>query len=151
NGAFSMLFAVLGFSISGFAQTTISTGSIQGTVTDPSGARITAAKVSITNLATGESASANTNSAGAYTFAFLKPADFAVTIEAQGFKTMRLPLTVKVDQTTNGNAKLTLGESSESINVSAVTLQINTLQPTVQGVLTSGQIANLPINGRNFL
>src|SRR5262245_56994956 len=114
HGALAMCLAIAGLFISALAQTTISTGSIQATVTDPSGALVTGAKVSITNVATGQSDSVKTNSAGAYTFAFLKPADFAVTIEAQGFKTMRLPLTVKVNQTTNGNAKLTIGSSSES-------------------------------------
>src|SRR5262249_17530894 len=109
------------------------------------------AKVSLTNVATGESASANTNSTGAYTFAFLRPGDYVVKIEANGFKTTRLALIVKVDQTANGSARLVIGDSSESIEVLATSLQVNTVQATVQGVLTSSQIANLPVNGRNFL
>jgi hypothetical protein len=62
-----------------------------------------------------------------------------------------LPITVKVDQTANGNATLVVGDSSETVDVSASDLQVNTIQATVQGVLTSTQIANLPVNGRNFL
>jgi hypothetical protein len=147
----AMLIVVLGLAISGFAQTTISTGGIQGTVTDASGAVISGAKVSLTNVGTGEIASANTNSAGAYIFAFLRPGDFVVRIEANGFKTTRLPLTVKVDQMAIGSTKLVLGDSSDSIEVLATSLQVNTVQATVQGVLTSSQIANLPVNGRNFL
>ena len=146
-----MLVVLLGLAISVFSQTTVSTGGIQGTVTDPSGALIIGAKVSVSNAATEQIASVKTNSAGSYTFAFLKPGDFDVTVEAKGFKTTRLPLTVKVDQTTNGSAKLVIGDSSESVLVRATDLQVNTSQATVQGVLTSGQIANLPINGRNFL
>jgi len=147
----SVLVHVVGLAISVFSQTTVSTGGIQGTVTDPSGALISGAKVSLTNLATEQIASVNTNSAGAYTFAFLKPGDFVVTIEAKGFKTTRLSLMVKVDQTANGDAKLVVGGSSESIDVLASMLQVNTVQATVQGVLTSEQISNLPVNGRNFL
>ena len=146
-----MLVVLLGLAISAFSQTTVSTGGIQGTVTDPSGALIIGAKVSVSNAATEQIASVKTNSAGSYTFAFLKPGDFEVTIGANGFKTTRLPLVVKVDQTTNGSAKLVIGDSSESVLVRATDLQVNTAQATVQGVLTSGQIANLPINGRNFL
>ncbi len=147
----AILGAVLALTISLFSQTTISTGGIQGTVTDPSGALVSGANVSLTNMATGQIASVDTNSAGDYTFAFLKPGDFAVAIEAKGFKTTRLSLMVKVDQTENGDAKLVVGDSSESIDVLASMLQVNTVQATVQGVLTSGQIANLPVNGRNFL
>src|SRR5580704_10524015 len=147
----AILVALLGLVVSGFSQTTISTGGIQGTVTDPSGPLVTGALVSITNTATGQTASVKTNSAGAYTFAFLKPGDYVIRIEAKGFKITRLPITVKVDQTTNGNGTLAVGDSSEVVDVLASGLQVNTIQPTVQGVLTSTQIANLPVNGRNFL
>src|SRR5215469_14209652 len=143
--------AVVVLAISAFSQTTVSTGGIQGTVTDPSGALISGAKVSLSNVTTGELASVNTNSAGAYTFAFLKPGDFVVTVEAKGFKTTRMSLVVKVDTTANGGAKLVIGNASESVDVLASDLQVNTTQAIVQGVLTSGQIADLPINGRNFL
>ena len=147
----AILVALLGLVVSGFSQTTISTGGIQGTVTDPSGPLVTGALVSITNTATGQTASVKTNSAGAYTFAFLKPGDYVIRIEAKGFKITRLPITVKVDQTTNGNGTLAVGDSSEVVDVLASGLQVNPIQPTVQGVLTSSQIANLPVNGRNFL
>ena len=89
----AILVALLGLVVSGFSQTTISTGGIQGTVTDQSGALVTGAIVSITNTATGQTASVNTNSAGAYMFAFLKPADYVLRIEARSFKTTRLPIT----------------------------------------------------------
>jgi hypothetical protein len=95
----AILVAFLGLVVSGFSQTTVSTGGIQGTVTDPSGALVTGAIVSITNTATGQTASVKTNSAGAYTFAFLKPADYVVRIEARSFKTTRLPITVAFPQT----------------------------------------------------
>jgi hypothetical protein len=66
----AILVTVLGIVVSGFSQTTVSTGGIQGTVTDPSGALVTGAIVSITNTATGQTASVNTNFAGAYTSLF---------------------------------------------------------------------------------
>ena len=62
----AVLVALLGLVVSGFSQTTISTGGIQGTVTDPSGVLVTGAIVSITNTATRQTPSVKSNSAGAY-------------------------------------------------------------------------------------
>ena len=77
------------------------------------------ARVSITDTATRQAASVSTNSEGEYTFAFLKPDEFAVEVEAKGFETMRFLLTVKVGQTTNGSAKVAVGEGSETVDVHA--------------------------------
>jgi hypothetical protein len=145
-------FAVMAVcSASLFAQTTISTGSIQGVVTDPSGAVVSGAKVTITNRATGQVIPTTTSSAGVYTSGALIPGDYSVRIEAPGFQSLDQAVTVRVNTTSNGNARLTLGESSQTVEVQASQLAVNTEQATVQGVLTSQQIENLPINGRNFL
>jgi hypothetical protein len=133
------------------AQTTISTGSIQGTVTDPSGALLAGAQVLITNNATGQVITTKTNSAGGYTSGALVPGNYTVRLQATGFKATVLTITVLVGNTANGNAKMEVGQTSETIEVEANQIQVNTEQPTVQGVLTSSQIENLPVNGRNFL
>jgi hypothetical protein len=133
------------------AQTTISTGSIQGTVTDPSGASVAGAKVTIRNAGTNQAIQATTNSAGTFASGALMPGQYVVRIESSGFKTTELPVMVQVNTTAAANAKLSLGESSQVVEVQASTLAVNTEQSTVQGVLTSQQIENLPINGRNFL
>jgi hypothetical protein len=134
-----------------FAQTTISTGSIVGTVTDPTGAVVSGAKVEITNKGTSQSQSFMTSSAGTYASGALTPGDYTVRIEAKGFKTAQIPVVVQVNTTASANAKLTLGESAQIIDVQATDLGVNTEQATVQGVLNAEQIENLPINGRNFL
>src|SRR5438445_13189481 len=133
------------------AQTTISTGSIQGTVTDPSGAVVSGATVKITNKATGQGISTTTSSAGTYTSGALLPGEYVVRVEGQGFKTSELPVTVQVGVTSAGNVKLNVGEASQVVEVQAAQLQVNTEQATVQGVLNAQQIDNLPVNGRNFL
>src|ERR1700686_5132676 len=69
------------------AQTTISTGSIQGSVADATGAVVGNAKITITNQATGQRANFETNSAGAYASGALTPGDYVVRAEAPGFKT----------------------------------------------------------------
>lgn len=132
-------------------QTTISTGSIQGTITDQSGAVVSGARVMITNKGTGQTFSVTTTSAGAYVSGALIPGDYEVRVEAQGFKTFEAPVTVQVNVTSPGNFRLAVGQQSEVVEVQASGVQVNTEQATVQGVLTSQQIENLPINGRNFL
>jgi hypothetical protein len=72
-------------------------------------------------------------------------------VEGQGFKTTELGVTVQVNTTESGNIKLEVGQSAQVVEVEATELGVNTEQATVQGVLTSEQIENLPINGRNFL
>jgi hypothetical protein len=134
-----------------YAQTTISTGSVQGTVTDQSGALVAGAKVTITNKSTGRVINVSTTSAGAYTSGALTPGDYVVRVEAKGFKTSEEPLTVQVGVTSSGNIKLQVGEATQVVEVQASEVQVNTEQATVQGVLTTEQIENLPINGRNFL
>ena len=134
-----------------FAQTTISTGSIVGTVTDPSGALVSGAKVTITNKGTGQVVTTTTTSTGNYATGALIPGDYTIRVEGAGFKTTEMLVVVQVNTTASGNLKLNLGESSQVVEVQASELTVNTEQATVQGVITAQQIENLPINGRNFL
>ena len=142
---------VLLASMSLFAQTTISTGSIQGTVTDPSGAVVSGVKVTITNKATGQPFVTSTSSSGTYASGALTPAEYQLEFDAKGFKTVQVSITVQVNTTSSGSVILTLGQAAEVVQVEGSALSVNTEQATVQGVLTAQQIENLPINGRNFL
>ena len=145
----ALCFTILG-SVA-MAQTTISTGSIQGTVVDPSGAVVSGAKVIVSNRSTGHSITTTTNSSGVYTSGALNPGNYVVRVEAQGFKTAELPLTVQVGVTTPGSVGLQVGQADQVVEVQGSALQVNTEQATVQGVLSAQQIDTLPINGRNFL
>ena len=130
------------------AQTTMSTGSIQGTVTELSGAAIPGAKVTITNRFTGRVITVTTTKAGAYASGALTPGTYRVRVEAQGFKTSELPLTVQAGVTASGNMKLQVGESKQVVEVTPP--QLNTEQATIQTVLSSRELESVPINGRNF-
>ncbi len=132
------------------AQTTISTGSIVGTVTDNSGAVVPNAKVTITGP-TGQTIHDVTNGNGAYSSGSLIPGAYTIRVEANGFKTTQLPVNVQVANAANGNVKLEIGQESTVVEVQGSEVQVNTEQATVQGVLTASQIENLPVNGRNFL
>ncbi len=133
-----------------FAQTTVSTGSIVGTVTDSTGAVVAAARVTIVG-STGQTIKATTNGQGGYSSGSLIPGAYTVRIEAKGFKTTQLALDVKVETSVNGSVRLEIGQESTVVDVQATEVQVNTEQATIQGVLNSTQIENLPVNGRNFL
>jgi len=134
-----------------WAQTTVSTGSIQGTVTDPSGAVVGGAKVTITSQDTGQVLRTTTSSSGLYNSGGLVPGSYLIRTEASGFKSVNLPVNVQVGVTANGNVQLTVGQSSETVEVQGSSVAVNTEQAEVQGVLSAAQIENLPVNGRNFL
>ena len=133
------------------AQTTVAQGSIQGTVTDPSGAVVSDVRITITNKATGQVSTTSSSSSGTYSSGGLIPGDYVVRVEAKGFKTTQLPVVVQVAVTATGNVKLELGQESTVVEVQGSAVTVNTEQATVQGVLTADQIDKLPVDGRNFL
>src|ERR1700674_4541174 len=133
------------------AQTTVSTGSIVGTVSDPSGAVVSGAKVSITNVATGQLINLTTNSSGSFNSGALIPGNYKTLVSAKGFSSVEVSLTVLVGNTATANVNLQIGQQNQIIDVQGSAVRVNTEQATVQGVLNADQIDNLPVNGRNFL
>jgi hypothetical protein len=133
------------------AQTTLSTGSVVGTVTDPAGFVVADAKVVITNTATGQKLDLLTNSAGLYSSGPLAPGTYKVQVSAKGFSSMTETVVVRVGNAATFNAKLQVGQESQVIEVQGAAVQVNTEQAAVQGVLTSEQVENIPVSGRNFL
>jgi hypothetical protein len=134
-----------------FSQTTVGTGSIVGTVTDPSGAVVEGAKVVITNAETGVPVQLTTNAAGTYNSGALTPGNYRVQASVKGFSTFSQNVLLQVGNTATVNPKLQLGQESQVIEVQGSEVAVNTEQAEVQGVLDSRQIENLPVNGRNFL
>jgi hypothetical protein len=126
-------------------------GSIQGSITDPTGAVIPGASIVITNPATGSRQVSKSDSAGLYSVGPLLPGDYVLDITAANFQRMRVKTVVRTGTVTNGSEKLTIGSESVTIEVNAGALQVNTDQAGVQDVLTKQQVESLPINGRNFL
>jgi hypothetical protein len=133
------------------SQTTISTGSIQGTITDPQGATVPGAKITITSKGTGQSFAAPLSSTGSYNSGQLNPGTYLVRVEAAGFKTVQTTVEVQVGVVTSNDVALEVGSASAVVEVTAEGTRVNTVQTTLQSVLTADQIDNLPVNGRNFL
>src|SRR3974377_1845470 len=134
-----------------FAQTTVGTGSIVGTISDPSGAVITGAAITITNVANRQVIDLVTNASGYFNSGSLVPGDYKTRVSAKGFSSAEVSLTVRVGNTATANVKLQIGQETQVINVQDSEVRVNTEQATVQGVLGAEQIENLPVNGRNFM
>ncbi len=146
------LLAALGVSSRpAWSQVTLSTGSIEGTLTDPQGAVVVQAKVMINSRGTGTTTTPVVTSSGTFNSGPLSPGEYVVRIEANGFKTVQIPITVQVGNIASASTILELGASSSVITVEAGAEVVNLEQATIQGVVTQDQIDNLPINGRNFL
>jgi hypothetical protein len=133
------------------AQSTIATGSIEGIITDSSGAVFPGAKVTITNNDTGQILSLSTTSAGTCNSGSLVPGNYALRVEAEGFRTVEEGVVVRVGVISAVNLTLQVGASNTVVRVAEEAVAVNTEQPSVQGVLNKEQIENLPVNGRNFL
>ncbi len=133
------------------AQSTISTGNINGTVTDPSGAAVSGAKVAITRTDTGVTTNVTTNSSGFYNSGSITAGNYTVRVTAKGFSRSETGVQVQIGNNSAVNFKLQVGAESTTVTVEAAAVGVNTEQTSVQGVLTAAQIENLPVNGRNFL
>jgi hypothetical protein len=148
---FTLILALFSLTPPSLAQTTVGTGSIVGTVIDPTGALISGAEVTITNVPTGQAINLTTNSSGSFNSGALIPGNYKTQVSAKGFSSAVASSTVLVGNTATVNVKLQVGNKKEIIEVQGSVTQVNTEQPTVQGVLSEQQIDNLPVNGRNFL
>ena len=134
-----------------FAQVETST-SIRGIVTDSSGAAVPGAKVDIRNTATNEERTTNTDGSGFYAFPSIVPGTYDVTVIHPGFK--RAQVTNRVAQVTQSaqvDVMLEVGETSESVTVSAEGAElISTTTAEVAGTIESQLVNTIPLNGRNF-
>ena len=127
-------------------------GSIQGTVTDPTGAVIANAMIHVVNQATGVAVDTQSNSVGFYEVPSLFTGTYVVTITAPGMKTYKNILELLVAQTAVINATMTTGSVTQQVEVSADTVQLtNTENGIVSSTLENQRINQLPINGRNLL
>src|SRR5215831_3636873 len=112
--AFGFFPAILAGTVSPlFAQTTVATGNIVGTVTDPSKALISGAVVTIFNIATAQAIRATTNSSGAFDSGALIPGAYNAVISANGFGSAGSVVTVLVGNTVTLNVMLQVGEEKE--------------------------------------
>ncbi len=127
------------------------TGTIVGTVADPSGAVIPGAKVTATNVATGVSQSTVTTGAGTYTVPNLVVGTYNIAAEGQGFKPGSANgITLDVTQTRQVDFKLAVVGVESTVEVNTAPPLINTTDATIAGLVSEEQVQTLPLNGRNI-
>ncbi len=126
-------------------------GTISGLVTDPSGAIIPQAKVTLRNVGTGYTRSTPTGAAGEYVFTPLEVGIYQVTAEASGFKTeVRRNLELQVQQKLDVNFTLQVGSPTQTVEVKATAPPLQTSDSSLGQVVDTQKILNLPLNGRNI-
>src|SRR5689334_220756 len=132
-------------------QAQVDTGSITGTVTDPSGAVVGGAKVTLTNEGTAATLSTTAGSDGGYKFSPVRIGTYKLDATAQGFKTIsQTHVTVDVNANVLVNFKLQPGSVSETIEVTGEVPVLQTQDASVGQVVNSKGVNDLPLNGRNF-
>jgi hypothetical protein len=133
-----------------FGQTE-TTGAIRGTVTDPQGAVLPTATITVTSQGTSAVRTAMTDKDGQFTIGLLPPGVYGVTIAAPGFKTENPgAITVIVTETARVDAKLELGSQSETVNVSAAAAALQVENAAVGTVVDGSVIQELPLANRNY-
>ena len=128
------------------------TGVVIGQVTDPSGAAVTSATVTLTSNATGRDRVATTNSSGEYRFDDISNGTYKLQVTGPTFrKFVASGVIVDVASTTRVDAKLALGNVSEVVEVSAAAIQVETEGGALGSVVDGTQVKELPLNGRSFV
>lgn len=126
-------------------------GSILGTVTDPQGAAVPNAKVTVTNQRKGSSDVTTTNADGNYSVTHLIPDTYSVKVEAPNFKTSeQKEVLVSADSGANVNLALQVGSTSESVEVTAEAPQLKTDRADVAVTFNAKYVEDLPVLNRNF-
>src|SRR5437868_4304386 len=145
----AVVVAILALCASLAAQTT--TGRILGGVTDPSGAVLSGATVTITDTQRGTTRVLTTDQAGAYVAPNLDPGMYKVRAEAKGFKTVERPnVQLEVARDVLIDFALQTGNVSETVTVMEDVPLLNTTSSTLGGTLSNKEINDLPLNGRNY-
>lgn len=125
-------------------------GSISGTVTDGSGAVVPGAEVTATQTTTGLALKTITTGDGTYVFPSLAPSVYNVSVVRNGFESYaEKGLQVRADSALTVNVSLKTGSTTETVNVSAEAAQVDTTTGTLEQVIGTSQVNELPLNGRN--
>jgi hypothetical protein len=151
--AFSLLFAgalVCNVAVPyAYAQTNIS-GDLTGTVTDPSGAAIVGAKVTLTSSATGAINETKTNSTGSYRISLLKPGAYTLKVSSPGFRDAAAAVDVSVGQVGTQNVRMALGTAAQTVQVSANEELLQVEDADVSTAVSLEQTQNLPNPGNDL-
>jgi len=133
------------------AEAQVSGATMSGLITDPSGAGIPNANVSIKNVGTGEVREVPTNADGFYSVPNLLPGNYEVTITAQGFnKVVQKGITLTVGAQQALNLSLKVGQVNQTVEVTAAPPEVQTSSSTISSTVDATTVRELPLNGRDW-
>jgi hypothetical protein len=145
----SVIFLVIAGAIAGYGQ---STATLSGTVTDPSGAVVPQAQVTVHSLSTGVDRAVTSDSAGNYTVPSLQPGNYSVTVRASGFADYKVAsLTLQVDQNVTENVRLGVASAGEIVHVQGAAPILDAQTITMGQAIDQRTVQKIPLNGRHFL
>jgi hypothetical protein len=128
------------------------TGSFSGTVTDKTGSVISGATVRATSQSTGLARESKTDDSGHYLIPLLPVANFTIRVESQGFQPIeQKDVRLQIDERRELDFTLVPASVAQSVEVSATEVAVETTNPTLGQVITAEEVAQLPLNGRNFV
>ena len=126
------------------------TTSLRGVVTDKTGATVANAKVTLVNIAQGVKRDSATSNAGEYEFLALPPGTYSLTVELPGFRRFEQKnLQLLVNSPATQNVTLEIGVTSETVEVSAQAVTLNTTDASLGNAFNENQVKQLPLEGRN--
>ena len=132
------------------AQAQTATGSVAGSVRDPSGAVVSGAVITLDNVATNEARTTKSNELGYYSFQLMPAAVYRLQVEANGFKRfVQQDIKLDVGLAVTINAALTVGQNTESVTVTGESATVETSTSSLGSVIGNQTITQLPLNGRN--
>jgi outer membrane receptor protein involved in Fe transport len=147
---FFALVVLVGFSISpAWAQSVVS-GEIDGTVTDPAGAVVANALVSLSSSETGTNESTTTSSNGAFRFALVKPGNYTLGVSVVGFRTVKLTVIASLGQATTIPIKLEVGTQSQTVEVTAESPLLHTENANLATTVDEKTIDLIPSPGQDI-
>src|ERR1700691_489823 len=127
-------------------------GSLSGNVVDKTGSVISGASVRITSQATGLTRETKTDDSGHYLVPLLPPSIYTIHVESQGFRTTeQKDIRLQVAEQLEIDFSLVLASVSSTVEVNATEVAVETTNPTLGQVITAEEVADLPLNGRNFV
>ncbi len=128
------------------------TATLLGQITDPSGTPVAGAAVKVENTGTGLTRETRSNSAGEYLIPTIPTGVYQVTVTASGFKTfVQSGVQLPVEQNIRVDAHLQIGQVTETINVAANVVNVDTESATLGATVDNVRVANLPLNGLQVL
>jgi hypothetical protein len=145
-----ILSVLIGLCLSGLALAQTDTGRIFGTITDSTGAVVSNATVSVTEVATGRVVTATTGASGDYSLNALPVTKYRVEVKKDGFKTENVDIAIDVSQVLEISLKLQPGSASTSVDVTGEVPIVDTSTSSLGEVIEGRQVVDLPLNGRNF-